>query len=216
MSRQPESMVRLESYTKHCSDISKGGPAFDGQYLFSSHHFLHFLQRFRQHFESGFLVSRCCRDLSTYYHLVYCHPAYPALMESLKSRYEQNIGAPAFVRRCFLIRCEHGDKNRSNACRSCHSMHSNPCLCGRKKSTLRVRRGEEKRVRFLSNKYVLGLDSLSQTHSKFRHFHCNSCPLLFCYVGNAQQRLTFDVGCHGPQHQRNIKTSLESQLELAY
>lgn len=56
---------------------------------------------------------------------LYCQPAYPALMELLKSRYEQNLGGPAFVRACVPIRWEHDDKNLSNACRSCHSMHNN-------------------------------------------------------------------------------------------
>lgn len=71
---------------------------------------------------------------------LYCQPAYPALMELLKSRYEQNLGGPAFVRACVPIRWEHGDKNLSNACRSCHSMHNNlgPCVC--KKNTRRQER----------------------------------------------------------------------------
>lgn len=71
---------------------------------------------------------------------LYCQPAYPALMELLKSRYEQNLGGPAFVRACVPIRWEHDDKNLSNACRSCHSMHNNLRLCGWKKNTLRQER----------------------------------------------------------------------------
>lgn len=60
---------------------------------------------------------------------LYCQPAYPALMELLKSRYEQNLGGPAFVGACVPIRWERDDKNLSNACRSCHSMHNNLCGC---------------------------------------------------------------------------------------
>lgn len=70
----------------------------------------------------------------------YCWLAYPALLELLKSRYEQNLGGPAIVRACVPIRWEHDDKNLSNACRSCHSMHNNPGLCGWKKNTLRHER----------------------------------------------------------------------------
>lgn len=32
------------------------------------------------------------------------------------------------------IRWEHSDKNLSSACRSCHSMHNNPCLYGKNKT----------------------------------------------------------------------------------
>lgn len=71
---------------------------------------------------------------------LYCQPAYPALMELLKGRYEQNLGGPAFVRACVPIRWEHDDKNLSNACRSCHSMHNNLQLCGWKKKTVKQKR----------------------------------------------------------------------------
>lgn len=71
---------------------------------------------------------------------LYCQPAYPALMELLKGRYEQNLGGPAFVRACVPIRWKHDDKNLSNACRSCHSMHNNLQLCGWKKNTFRQKR----------------------------------------------------------------------------
>lgn len=91
---------------------------------------------------------------------LYCHPAYPALMELLKSRYEGNLGGPAFVRACIPIRWEHGDKNQSNACRSCHSMHNNLQLCGWKKSTLRWERRVLKRVVLVINMYKVCLDSL--------------------------------------------------------
>lgn len=64
---------------------------------------------------------------------LYCQPAYPSLMELLKSRYEWNLGGPAFVRACFPIRWEHSDKNLSSACRSCRSLHNNiGCVAGKK------------------------------------------------------------------------------------
>jgi len=71
---------------------------------------------------------------------LYCQPAYPPLMELLKSRYEQNLGGPAFVSACVPIRWERDDKNLSNACRSCHSMHNNPRLCDWRKNTQRQER----------------------------------------------------------------------------
>lgn len=63
-------------------------------------------------------------------------PDYLPLMELLKSRYEQNLGEAAFVEACVPIRWEHSDKNLSNTCRSCHSMHNNLCGCKRKKQGL--------------------------------------------------------------------------------
>lgn len=73
---------------------------------------------------------------------LYCQPAYPPLMELLKSRYEQNLGEAAFVGACVPIRWERSDKNLSNACRSCHSMHSNPCGCRKKNNVCQQRERE--------------------------------------------------------------------------
>lgn len=92
------------------------------------------------------------------FHL-YCQPAYPALMELLKSRYEQNLEGPAFVIACVPIRWEHDDKNLSNACRSCHSMHNNLGLCGWKKNTLRQERRVLEKGCF-ADKYVYGVSTL--------------------------------------------------------
>lgn len=68
---------------------------------------------------------------------LYCQPAYPSLMELLKSRYESNLGGPAFVRACFPIRWEHSDKNLSSACRSCRSLHNNIGCVAEKKNVAR-------------------------------------------------------------------------------
>lgn len=86
---------------------------------------------------------------------LYCRPAYPPLMELLKSRYEQNLGGPAFVRACVPIRWEHDDKNLSNACRSCHSMHNNLRLWSWKKNSLR-----QERKGCFSHEYVSGVLTL--------------------------------------------------------
>lgn len=89
---------------------------------------------------SVILVRKCCSDPYVLPFRLYCQPAYPALMELLKSRYEQNLGGPAFVGACIPIRWEHDDKNLSNACRLCLSMHNNLRLWGWKKNTLRQER----------------------------------------------------------------------------
>lgn len=97
------------------------------------------------------------RSLNVLPFRLYCHPAYPALMELLKSRYEQNLGGPTFVRACVPIRWEHDDKNQSNACRSCHSMHNNLELCGWKKNTLRQERRVQKRTVLVINMHKVPL-----------------------------------------------------------
>lgn len=86
---------------------------------------------------------------------LYCQPAYPPLMELLKSRYEQNLGEAAFVGACVPIRWERSDKNRSNACRSCHSMHNNPCGCRKRNKVWQQR--ERERACFPWWIYVLDL-----------------------------------------------------------
>lgn len=111
---------------RHCNDISLPVPI-----LSLSHHFSTRFWGFKQ----LCAVSHSCEQMlpgSPYVlpFCLYCHPAYPSLMELLKSRYEENLGGPAIVRACFPIRWEHSDKNLSSACRSCRSMHNNPRLYG--------------------------------------------------------------------------------------
>lgn len=122
------------AWQSHSHDISLLEPVLSLPHHFFSTRFWWFKQRCA--------VSHSCehmppRSLHVLPFRLYCQPAYPALMELLKTRYEQNLGGPAFVRACVFIRWERGDKNLSNACRSCHSMHNNLRLGGWKKNTVR-------------------------------------------------------------------------------
>lgn len=136
--------------------------------------------------------------------LLYCQLAYPALMELLKSRYEQNLGGPAFVRACVPIRWEHDDKNLSNACRSCHSMHNNLGLCGWKKNTLRQERSVLKRSVLVINMYkVSWLSFLANLNDQYCTAPClkqreKSRSYLYCLSGAIYRLIRYSCLCVYP------------------
>ena len=142
------------TWWSYCTDISLPEPILGWLVLSVPHHFSTTFWWFKQHCAIGHSCEQMLpRSLYVLPFRLYCRLAYPALMELLKSRYEQNLGGPAFVRACVPIRWEHGDKNLSNACRSCHSMHNNLWLCGWKKNTLRQARMVLKRGVLVINMY---------------------------------------------------------------
>lgn len=120
-----------------------GWPALSVSYLPFNHFWC-----FKQHCPIGHsCVQMLPRSLYVLPFRLYSQPAYPPLMELLKSRYEQNLGGPAFVNAHISIRWEHDDKNLSNACRSCPFMHNNLWLCGWRKNTFEAgEKGFLKRV----------------------------------------------------------------------
>lgn len=129
------------TWRSHTADISLPELMFGRPVLSRSSFFSTAFWWFKQHCAIGHSCEQMLpRSLYALPFRLYCQLAYPALMELLKSRYEQILGRPAFVRACVPIRWEHGDKNLCNACRSCHSMHNNLELCAWKKNTLRQER----------------------------------------------------------------------------
>lgn len=76
-----------------------GWPVLSASSLFSSFFSNPFLKFKKDFCYQSFCAQMVPRSLHVLPFRLYCQPAYPPLMELLKSRYESNLGGPAFCQR---------------------------------------------------------------------------------------------------------------------